>query len=167
MNRAFNWIGQALLYSCFALAIGVFSRWPMYHPLQPDHALIKVSFVHHGVRVADCRPYTKEELAKLAPNMRAPMKCERERSPVQIELDIDGKTVFQKTANPSGLSRDGASTVYQSFDVPAGARRITVRMKDDKTAEGFNYQHDSTITLKPAQVLVIDFNAEQGGIILS
>lgn len=24
MNRAFNWIGQALLYSCFALAIGVF-----------------------------------------------------------------------------------------------------------------------------------------------
>ena len=158
MNRAFNWIGQALLYSCFALAIGVFS---------PDHALIKVSFVHHGVRVADCRPYTKEELAKLAPNMRAPMKCERERSPVQIELDIDGKTVYQKTAYPSGLSRDGASTVYQSFDVPAGARRITVRMKDNKTIEGFNYQHDSTITLKPAQVLVIDFNAEQGGIILS
>ena len=26
-----------------------------------------------------------EELAKLAPNMRAPMKCERERSPVRIE----------------------------------------------------------------------------------
>ena len=167
MNRAFNWIGQALLYSCFALAIGVFSRWPVYHPLEPGHALIKVSFVHHGVRVADCRPYTKEELAKLAPNMRAPMKCERERSPVQIELDIDGKTVYQKTAYPSGLSRDGASTVYQSFDVPAGARRITVRMKDNKTIEGFNYQHDSTITLKPAQELVIDFNAEQGGIILS
>ena len=167
MNRAFNWIGQALLYSCFALAIGVFSRWPMYHPLKPDHALIKVSFVHHGVRVADCRPYTKEELAKLAPNMRAPMKCERERSPVQIELDIDGKTVYQKTAYPSGLSRYVASTVYQSFDVPAGARRIAVRLKDNQTIEGFNYQHDSTITLKPAQVLVIDFNAEQGGIILS
>ena len=129
MNRAFNWIGQALLYSCFALAIGVFSRWPVYHPLEPEHALIKVSFVHHGVRVADCRPYTKEELAKLAPNMRAPMKCERERSPVQIELDIDGKTVYQKTAYPSGLSRDGASTVYQSFDVPAGARRITIALR--------------------------------------
>lgn len=167
MNRAFTWTGQALLYGCFALAIGVFSRWPAYHPLQPDHALVKVSFIHHGVRVADCRPYTKEELAKLAPNMRAPMKCERERSSVQIELDIDGKTVFQRTANPSGLSRDGASTVYHSVDVPAGEHRISVRMKDDKTAEGFTHRHDSTITLKPAQVLVIDFDAEQGGIILS
>lgn len=167
MNRALNWTGQALLYGCFALVIGVFSRWPVYHPLQADHALIKVSFVHHGVRVADCRPYTAEELAKLAPNMRAPMKCERERSPVMIEVDIDGKTVYQKTAYPSGLSRDGASTVYQSFDVPAGEHRITVRMKDDRTKEGFTHVHDSTIILKPAQVLVIDFSAERGGIILS
>ena len=113
MNRALNWIGQAVLYSCFALAIGIFSRWPVYHPLQADHALIKVSFVHHGVRVADCRPYTKEELAKLAPNMRAPMKCERERSPVQIEMDIDGKMVFQKTAhhadNPDIFRKSGSA----------------------------------------------------------
>ena len=166
MNRAFNWIGQALLYSCFALAIGVFSRWPMYHPLKPDHALIKVSFVHHGVRVADCRPYTKEELAKLAPNMRAPMKCERERSPVQIELDIDGKTVFQKTANPSGLSRDGASTVYQRLNVPSGEHRITVRMKDNMKSPDFPYVHDSTVTLQPAQVMVIDFNPDKGEIVL-
>jgi len=167
MNRAFTWTGQALLYGCFALAIGVFSRWPVYHPLPADQALIKVSFIHHGVRVADCRPYTKEELAKLAPNMRAPMKCERERSPVQIELDVDGKLVYQRTAAPSGLSRDGASTVYHSLHVPAGEHRITVRMKDNKTVEGFTHQREDTITLKPAQVLVIDFNAEQGGIILS
>jgi len=167
MNRTLTWTGQALLYGCFALAIGVFSRWPVYHPLEADHALIKVSFIHHGVRVADCRPYTKEELAKLAPNMRAPMKCERERSPVRIEVAIDGKTVLERTAMPSGLSKDGASTVYHSVNVPAGEHRVTVRMKDNKTVEGFTHQHDSTVTLKPAQVLVIDFDADRGGIILS
>lgn len=167
MNRAFTWTGQALLYGFFALVIGVFSRWPLYHPLAPDRALIKVSFIHHGQRIADCRPYTPEELARLAPNMRAPMKCERERSPVLIEVDVDGKTVYQHAAAPSGLSRDGASTVYHRFDVPAGQHRITVRMKDNKTAGGFTHQRDATVTLKPAQVLVIDFNAEQGGIILS
>jgi len=99
--------------------------------------------------------------------MRAPMKCERERLPVLIEVDVDGKTVYQHAAAPSGLSRDGASTVYHRFDVPAGQHRITVRMKDNKTAGGFTHQRDATVTLKPAQVLVIDFNAEQGGIILS
>ena len=81
MNRALNWTGQALLYGSFALVVGVFSRWPSYHPLAPNEAQIKVSFIHHGARIAECRPYTAEELAKLAPNMRAPMKCERERSP--------------------------------------------------------------------------------------
>lgn len=167
MKRVFAWTGQALLYGSFALAIGVFSRWPTYHPLKPDHALIKVSFVHHGQRIADCRPYTKEELGKLAPNMRAPMKCERERAPVVIEVDVDGQPVYQHTAAPSGLSRDGASTVYHRLDVPAGPHRITVRLKDNKAADGFTHQHESTVVLKPAQVLVIDFSAERGGIILS
>ena len=87
--RVFGWMGQALLYGCFAAAIGVFSRWPAYHPLPAGMAQIKVSFMHHGARLADCRPHTAEELARLAPNMRGAMKCERERSPVRIEVDLD------------------------------------------------------------------------------
>ena len=68
MNRALNWTGQALLYGSFALVVGVFSRWPSYHPLSPNEAQIKVSFIHHGARIAECRPYTAEELAKLTQN---------------------------------------------------------------------------------------------------
>ncbi len=79
MNRVLNWTGQALLYGSFAVALGVFSRWPVYHPLPPDMAQIKVSFIHHGVRIADCRPFTAEEQAKMAKNMRQTQKCERER----------------------------------------------------------------------------------------
>ena len=75
MNRVLNWTGQALLYGGFALVVGVFSPRPSYHPLAPNEAQIKVSFIHHGARLAECRPYTAEELAKLAPNMRAPLKC--------------------------------------------------------------------------------------------
>src|SRR5690606_17968723 len=101
MRRVFDWAGQALLYGCFAVAIGVFSRWPAYHPLPPDMAQIKVSFIHHGARLADCRPYTAEELAKLAPNMRKATKCERERSPVSIEVDLDGRQVVSHVSAPS------------------------------------------------------------------
>ena len=166
MNRALNWTGQALLYGGFAVALGVFSRWPVYHPLAEDMAQIKVSFIHHGARVAECRPYTAEEQAKMPPNMRKAQKCERERSPVSIEVDIDGKTVLAHTSTPSGLSRDGASTLYQRLNVAAGRHRIAVRFKDDQKAEGFTSQLEETITLKPAQVLVIDFSADKGGIVL-
>jgi hypothetical protein len=167
MNRIIPWLGQALLYGLFAAFIGVFSNWPGYEALSADRALVKVSFIHHGQRVAECRPYTAEELAKLAPNMRTPMKCERERSPVTVEVDLDGATVYRHVAAPSGLSRDGASSVYHRIAVPAGEHRIAVRMKDSASARGFTHTRDATLTLKPAQVLVIDFDAEKGGITLS
>ncbi|RYY63203.1 MAG: hypothetical protein EOO24_58000, partial [Comamonadaceae bacterium] len=111
MNKVVTWSGQAILYAVFALVIGVFSGWPAYRALPADQAMMKVSFIHHGQRVADCRPFTAEELAKLAPNMRTPMKCGRERSPVTIEVDLDGVTIYRQVAAPSGLSRDGASSV--------------------------------------------------------
>jgi hypothetical protein len=166
MKRVVDLAGQTLLYGGFALLVGVFSQWPAYAPLAADEALIKLSFVHHGKRVAECRPYTQEELAKLAPNMRTPLKCERERAPVTVELDIDGASAYRHTAAPSGLSRDGASTVYKRLEVPAGSHRISVRMRDSNATSGFNYEHEATVQLKPSQVLVIDFDAERGGIVL-
>jgi len=166
MTRATAWTGQVLLYGLFALVIAVFSGWPAYHPLPPGQALLKVSFIHHAQRVAECRPFTAQELAKLAPNMRTPMKCERERAPVLIEVDLDGATVYRHEAVPSGLSRDGASSVYHRLQVPAGQHRLTVRLKD-RVGPAFNHTREATVTLQPAQVLVIDFDAEKGGITLS
>jgi len=167
MNKALNWTGQAVLYAVFALVIGVFSGWPTYRALPADQAMIKVSFIHHGQRVADCRPFTAEELSKLAPNMRTPMKCGRERSPVTIEVDLDGVTIYRQIAAPSGLSRDGASSVYHRLQLPAGEHRIAVRLKDSAAPGPFNHTRDATVKLRPAQILVIDFDAEKGGITLS
>ncbi len=160
------WVGQALLYALFALVIGVFSRWPSYHHLPPDQALIKVSFTHTGKPAGDCRKQTEAELAKLPPNMRAPMICPRGRSSVTVELDIGGQPVLRRVAAPSGLSRDGASAVYWRGQVGAGEQRISVRLNDDARQAGYTHQREATVTLAPAQVLVIDFDAEKGGITL-
>ncbi|MEO8836438.1 MAG: hypothetical protein ABI364_06835 [Caldimonas sp.] len=166
-KRGLGWIGQVLLYGVFAVLVGVFSRWPTYRPLPAGDALIKVSFVHSGKLLAECRRLTAEELARLPPNMRAPMKCGRERSPVTIEVDVDGAPMLRHIARPSGLSRDGVSSVYKSLALPAGEHRIAVRLKDSATAGSVAYTRDAIVTLKPAQVLVIDFDASKGGIILS
>lgn len=160
------WIGQALLYGLFALAIGVFSRWPPYQHLPPDQALIKLSFSHQGKPVADCRKPSAEELAKLPPNMRAPVVCPRERSPITVELELDGAPVLRHVALPSGLSRDGASAYYHRMPVAAGPHRLVVRLKDDVRSAGFDFVREASVTLKPAQILVIDFDPAQGGITL-
>lgn len=158
------WAGQIALYGLFALAIGVFSQWPLYRHLEPDQALVKVSFTRVGKPVGDCRPLTAEELARLPPNMRAPMKCPRERSPVTVQVDIDGQRVLTRSAPPSGLSRDGASAVYERLVVPAGERRIAVALSDDVRAREAAHRREATLRLVPGQVLVIDFDAEKGGI---
>lgn len=152
------WLGQLLLYAAFALVIGVFSGWPPYRHLASDQSLIKLSFSHTGKPVSDCRAQTPEELARLPPNMRAPVRCPRERSPIVVELDIDGAAVYRHTARPSGLSRDGASSVYHRHALDAGVHRVAVRMKDDARSAGFDHVREDTVRLAPAQILVIDFD---------
>ena len=159
-----SWLGQLLLYGLFALGIGVFSQWPRYRHLAADEALIKVSFTHAGKPVSDCVSLSAAELARLPPNMRAPTKCPRERSPVTVAVDIDGVNVLTRSAPPSGLSKDGASAVYQRLVVPAREQRVTVRLSDDVRARDAAFQREATVRLEPGQVLVVDFDAEKGGI---
>lgn len=153
------WIGQALLFGLFAAVIGLFSAWPAYHPLPADQALLKLSFGHAGKPVSECRQRDPAELAKLPPNMRAPLDCPRERSPVTVELDVDGQPAVREVLPPSGLKRDGASSIYRRIALPAGTHRLAVRLKDDARAADFTHRHEATIELKPAQIVVVDFDA--------
>lgn len=154
--------GQVVLYGAFAAFIGYFATNPRYQHIAPDKALIKLSLAHFGDR--ECRKRTPEELAKLAPNMRAPMECPRERSPLTIEMDLDGQSMYKGTIQATGLSKDGISTFYRRFELPAGEHQVAVRMSDNIHKPGFQYVKDEKVTLKPAQVLVIDFNPDKGGL---
>lgn len=161
MRRAAAVVGQFLLYAVFAGSIAIFSRWPHYHQLQPDEALIRLSIVHEGQRLEPCVQRTPEELAKLPPNMRAPLACPRERAPLVAEVEIDGKRAFHQEAQPSGLSRDGRAALYGRFPVSVGSHHLVVRLRDSAREEGFDYQREATLTLQPAQSLVIDFRSDR------
>ena len=161
-RRVGRWIGQAILYGAFAAFLGLLSDWPVYEPHDPSQALIKLSLTHPGKRKDECRRRSREELAELPPNMRAPLSCSRERWPVLVELDLDDKTIFARTVNPVGLSADGQSSFYHTFAVPAGRHRIAVRMRDRGDGQGFDYAREAWVTLAPAQSLVVSFSEDEG-----
>lgn len=164
--RPTQWLGQLALYGLFALTIGIFTQWPTYHPIGEDQAVIKVSVARLGEPVGECRRLTDEELAKLPPNMRDPIDCPRERSPLTIEVDLNGSRVLQRVAEPAGLSRDGAAAIYERLVVPAGEQRINVRFNNDIRPGAPTYEHQATVALAPGQVLVIDFDPDKNGIVL-
>ncbi len=153
------WIGQILLYAALAGVIGVFSRWPVYQHLAPDQAVIKLSLVHQAQLLGECVQQTPEELARLPPNMRAPSRCPRERSPLTVEVDVDGVLAHRQIASASGLSSDGPAAIYRRIEVDAGVHRIAVRLKDNARTDGFDYTLEREIELVPAEILVIDFDS--------
>lgn len=161
MNTTTRFLGQAVLYGAFALAIGYFSTSPAYTHLAPGQALLKLSFSHGAQRVGECRDRSDAELAKLAPNMRIRQDCPRERAPVIVELEVDGVGLYRESLPPSGLSRDGPASAYRRFVVPAGTHRLSARLSDNAKGE-FNYRGEKTVTLAPAQIVVVEFHAPAG-----
>jgi hypothetical protein len=160
MTRATEWLARAALYGGVMAAIGVFSTQPPYTRLAPDQAVIKLSINHPGQHKSKCRERSGEELAALAPNMRNKLSCPRERLPVRVVLDVDGRTLYDRTADPAGLFDDGWSQIYARFVVPAGAHRVEVRLADGEPRDGFGYAADWTLTLAPAQIVAIDFSED-------
>ncbi|MCP4041386.1 MAG: hypothetical protein GY731_05420 [Gammaproteobacteria bacterium] len=138
---------------------------PSYRQLSEDQAVLTMAFSHSGKTVEPCRRRTQEELAKLPPNMRKPMECSRELSPLTIEIRLDGKLILQKVAEPPGLYRDRVAYVFLSTKVPAGKHHVEVRMNDSVRMEGFNQTLAEDVDLPPNKILFIDFKEEQGGFI--
>lgn len=159
-----SWLRYALqvpAYAAFAAFVGYFSAAPAYHPIAPGRAVVKLSFIHAGERKAECHTRTPEELAKLAPNMRAPQDCPRERSDVLVQLDMDGKALYRIEARPAGLRHDLPATVFRRLEIPAGRHHFRARLAD--TADGaFRHEGEATLDLPEGRVLVIDFVAPQG-----
>ena len=162
MPKVLRYALQAANYSVFMLLVWYFSAAPSYTHLTPDQAVITLAFSHAGARIEECHTLSQEELAKLPPNMRAPMDCPRERSPVSVELLLDGDRIIEKVFHPPGLYNDLGIDVYLSAKVPVGTHKLTVGMNDNVHVQGFTHTDEQTITLKPAQLLVVNFNSDTG-----
>ena len=162
MKQALRIAAQLVLYVPLMALIGYFSSAPRFSALNEGDALVRLSFIHAAERKEKCRERSQEELAKLSPNMRAPLDCPRERSPLLVELEVDGEVVLRREVAPSGLQRDGNATVYHRLPLPAGKHRLVAKLRD-RPGDDFNYVKDETVELAPGSALLIDFVAAKGG----
>lgn len=165
-NAVVRYAGQAVLYALFGAFVVWFSSAPTYRHLDPDEGLLRLSFRHPGQVATDCRKRSAEELAKLPPQLRAEMDCQRERSPVQVRVELDGETLFDRVYEPAGLRRDGASAGYFRMPIPVGAHDIRVQFNDDVRVKGFNYEGERHVEVTPGQVVLIDFALNRGGVVI-
>ena len=163
MNKAFRFVFQGLAFAGFAFVVGYLSASPDYRYGDSTAAVIKISLSHATERIEPCVVLTPEEIAKLAPNMRRSLQCERERLPLILELELDGEIILSQQAAASGLWGDGAASVYRRFEVPPGTHQLSARLRDTAREDGWDYTLDSRIDLTAGRYLTITFRAENGG----
>jgi len=164
-NKYISLLIQTLFYSAIGLAVVYFAAAPPYRYFPEDQALIKMSFKHTGEPLEECQRLTSKEIAKLPRDERKPTTCERGRHRLEVEVLLDGETIYSEILLPSGLFADGPAKVYLTRRVAAGTHRITVRMNDSGRAEGFDFEKTQVMELGPREILVIDFAPEAGGFV--
>ena len=150
--------GQIAATAALLAVVCYLASGPGYRYFGPEEALVKLSITHATQRREACHRRTKEELEKLPPNMRAANQCSRERVPMELAIEVDGKRVMAATAQPAGLSKDSAASVYRLFRVPAGRHTLAVRMRDSLRSEGYDFTAEQVVEMKPHAVLVVDFD---------
>ncbi len=161
-----RYVAQVPAYAAFAAFVGYFSSAPPYRHLDPGLAVLKLSFVHAGEIKGQCHTRTAEELAKLAPNMRAAEDCPRERSDVVVQVEMDDRVLYRVEARPGGLRHDLPARVFRRHEIPAGRHRFRARLADDAGGV-FRYQGEAVLEVREGGVVVIDFVSPQGFVFIT
>jgi len=158
MDKPIRYLGQAVMYALFFLPLAYFSHAPSHRYVEEGMAVLKVAVRHAGEVIGECTSITGESHGMRPSSMTQAVEiCPRERSPLQLELIVDGETLYSAQVPPSGLHNDGISSMYQRFEIPAGAHHLQIKMNDDVNVEGYNWQLQQDVDLQPAQVMVASF----------
>jgi hypothetical protein len=163
MMRVVKILSQGVFYAGLAVLIGYFSVAPRYQYAPEDVAVVKLALTHAAERVTPCVQFTPEEIAAMPPNERQPGKCERERVPLTVELEVDGELLVSLEARPAGLWNDGPASVYERFNVEPGKHRFTARLRDSDRESGWDYTHTEEVDLTAGRYFTVTFRAGTGG----
>ena len=161
-NKPIRYILQAFNYAVFMGLIWYFASAPSFQVLEDNQAVITMAFSHAGELREPCRMLSQEELNKLPPNMRKLDDCQRERSPVLIEMKLDGEILYDVQLEPPGLFGDGGVDVYFSKKIPAGKHSFEIKMDDSIREEGFEHHYQEDIEIAASRILLVEFLSEGG-----
>ena len=132
MSNIRQYAAQVVLYALFFIPLAYLTHAPIHKHLAQDMAVLKVAVRHAGKIVGECTTLSKEAYANLPANMKRPETCPRERSPLQLELILDGKILYADSVAASGLHSDGVSSMYRRFVIPAGAHHLELFMTEEE-----------------------------------
>ena len=157
--KALRFVAQLALYAPLMAILAYFSTEPRFSVVAPGEALVRVSFIHATQRRQAAR--APEELAKLAPNMRAALDCRASARRCWLKWSSTASSSCAARCSPRACAATATPWCTSAWRCrPAPPHRRAAA----RPAEGdFNFMKDETVELAGGQTLIIDFNAAKGG----
>lgn len=138
--------GGVIIAAVLSVLIGVGSFLPYPGPPEGPPELI-FSLKHYGQLVEDCRPLSEEERANQPIHMQRDEICDRRRSQVIVEVEVDQEVIHRSIESPGGISGDGPAVTLDRLEVAPGRREVTVRIADDGDDQHWNFEGRWTLDL--------------------
>lgn len=151
-------LAEMFAYAAFALVVGLLSAWPRVELIDAGRAIVSLAFSHAGERIGECRRISQEELNKLAPNMRQPIECPRERHSVRVELRSGATVLYSGTLLPSGVWSDGKVNIYRRIEIAAGRHDFFIGMNDSGGDGAFDFVARRELDVLAGRNIVVEFD---------
>lgn len=130
MKQIGRWVGGAALALGATVGLGWLSQVPYDAPRDAE-ALLRLAWRTRGTRVEECRRLAPEELERLPVHMRQEDVCEGRIVPYRLVVVLDGRTVVDEAAYPSGARADRPLYVYHEFPVEPGWHGLDIGFTRD------------------------------------
>jgi hypothetical protein len=159
-KRVLQITGAIALTIVLSAVTFAFSNLPYRTPHSSQPELV-VSFNHSGV-LLEARQLNKEEMAKRLPHMRAQVNVTRERVPVRLRVQVDGRTLLDQSYQPKGLSHDGPSMAVARLPISPGRHEIRVELADAADPDKWTKHWSETVEFRENQNRVVLYDTRAG-----
>ena len=121
-----------------------------------DRAIAVITFKYRSSPVRKAEgTYSKLE------HMRVIESVAVERSPVELELRVDGNVLLKKVYNPRGLRRDSSVYVYEEFLLPPGEHTFKLILRETAYPDRVR-KLEIRKKLEPASSLAFSYGEKRG-----
>ncbi len=164
---SFNAFARAGAIMFFIIVPALYISDISYSFYSPESAALKVAFKHTGKRIAECSEadlikkegerYRKllKDTRQVQMNISKLAGCPRERYPVVVEIELDGKNILKKAYAPTGFKSDMSSYIYEEFMIEPGMHKLSARLYDKGPSAPPGFSLEETVEVKPSEIKLI------------
>ncbi len=154
-KRKLNYVlASVILFIPFLTFYPLTTHKMWYYP--QDKSLLVLTFKYRSSPVKE----VKKAFSQLE-HMKAVSSIALRRSSVELEVNVNGKTLLRKKYDPRGLRKDASIYIYEEFLLNPGSYTVKVKLRELEGKKR-EYEYEVFKNLKETQTLAITFSEDRG-----